>query len=70
MNITIKFAKFFVVIENRNGFGVDVEACPSRPIMLYDGEETTWAIFDGMVFLLPFINISIGNCFQLVEDEE
>lgn len=70
INISFKFEKFFIVIESRNGFGVDVESTSGRPIALWTGDKITWALFDGLIFLVPFLNISIGNCFQLVEDEE
>lgn len=68
INISFKFEKFFIVIESRNGFGVDVESTSGRPIALYTGDEITWALFDGLIFLVPFFNISIGNCFVLAPE--
>lgn len=62
-------------IELRNGVGLDVEFVDSRPVWVCKVDAvtgvSTWDTmpFEGVVFLLPFININIGRCYVEVDDE-
>ncbi len=62
-------------IELRNGVGIDLEFVDSRPVWVTKVDlltgEYTWETmpFEGVVILLPFININIGRCYVEVDDE-
>ena len=62
-------------IELRNGVGIDLEFVDSRPVWVTKFDlvtgEYTWTTmpFEGVVILLPFININIGRCYVEVDDE-
>ena len=62
-------------IELRNGVGIDLEFVDSRPVWVTKFDlvtgEYTWTTmpFEGVVILLPFININVGRCYVEVDDE-
>lgn len=62
-------------IELRNGVGIDIEFADSRPVWVTKVDlltgEYTWETmpFEGVVILLPFININIGRCYVEIDDE-
>jgi|TARA_R100001086_G_scaffold76944_4_gene37333 hypothetical protein len=53
----------------RNGVGFDIEATSSRPVwtVIDNDNHVTPMAFNGLVLLLPFICVTIGNVF-LLED--
>ena len=57
-------------IEYRNGTGIDIEFCDSRPVWVHntDTEETEAMPFMGTVILLPLLVITYGNVYT--EQEE
>ena len=63
-------------IELRNGVGIDIEFADSRPVWVTKVDlltgEYTWETmpFEGVVILLPFININIGRCYVEVDEDE
>ena len=62
-------------IELRNGVGIDLEFVDSRPVWVTKFDlvtgEYTWTTmpFEGVVILLPFININVGRCYVEIDDE-
>jgi len=57
-------------IEYRNGTGIDIEFCDSRPVWVHntDTGETEAMPFMGTVILLPLLVITYGNVYT--EQEE
>jgi hypothetical protein len=57
-------------IEYRNGTGLDIEFCDSRPVWVHntDTGETDAMPFMGTVILLPLLVITYGNVYT--EQEE
>lgn len=57
-------------IEYRNGTGIDIEFCDSRPVWVNntDTGETYALPFMGTVLLLPLLVITYGNVYT--EQEE
>lgn len=57
-------------IEYRNGTGLDIEFCDSRPVWVHntDTGETEAMPFMGAVILLPLLVITYGNVYT--EQEE
>ena len=76
MRTTISLFGMLWSIELRNGVGFDIEFVDSRPVWvdkvdLVTGEHTWTAMpFEGVVFLLPFININVGRCYVEVDENE
>ena len=74
MRKTIDMFGMYWTIELRNGVGIDLEFVDSRPVWvtktdINTGVETWETMpFEGVIILLPFININIGRCY--VEGEE
>jgi hypothetical protein len=60
----------FLNVEPRFGFGFDIESVESRPVWaVVDGEMTAMP-FDGLVLLLPFFIVTMGNVWtELPEDD-
>jgi hypothetical protein len=56
-------------IEFRLGFGFDLEVTDSRPVYFTKlssaGRTLHPAAFDGVVLLLPFTIITIGECYEV-----
>lgn len=53
-------------LELRNGIGIDIEFCDSRPVWtVKDGEHDVMP-FQGVVIMMPFLTLSIGNVYQEV----
>ena len=51
----------YLNIEPRFGFGLDIESVESRPIWAsVDGKVDAYG-FDGLILLVPFFIISLGN---------
>ena len=58
-----------VVVTLRNGFGIDVEVVDDLPVWAWTGEGADKdndepdgiAVFDGMVFNLPFLKVLVGK---------
>ena len=62
-------AGMFLNIEPRFGIGLDIESVESRPVWtLQDGELAVMA-FDGLVLLLPFFIVTLGNVWTEAEEE-
>lgn len=74
MRKTINMLGMYWTIELRNGVGIDLEFVDSRPVWVTKTDINTgvqtWETmpFEGVIILLPFININIGRCY--VEGEE
>jgi len=51
-------------IELRWGIGLDVESVGSRPVWVVRDEQLGTMAFDGLIFQLPFITISVGNVYE------
>ena len=74
MRKTINMFGMYWTIELRNGVGIDLECVDSRPVWvtktdINTGVETWETMpFEGVIILLPFININVGRCY--VEGEE
>lgn len=74
MRKTIDMFGMYWTIELRNGVGIDLEFVDSRPVWVtkidINTGVQTWETmpFEGVIILLPFININIGRCY--VEGEE
>ena len=61
-------AGMFLNVEPRFGIGLDIESVESRPVWtLQDGELAVMA-FDGLVLLLPFFIVTLGNVWTEVEE--
>jgi len=58
-----------VVVEMRNGFGIDLEVAESRPVglTLEEGEEPVLGFFEGWVLLIPFFSILWGDIYTDLE---
>ena len=57
----------FLNVEPRFGIGLDIESVESRPVWtVKDGELGTMA-FDGLVLLVPFFIVTLGNVWTEVE---
>ena len=75
MRTTISLFGMLWSIELRNGVGFDIEFVNSRPVWVEKiglvKDESTWTAmpFEGVVILLPFININIGRCYVEIDDE-
>jgi len=62
-------AGMFLNVEPRFGIGLDIESVESRPVWtLQDGELAVMA-FDGLVLLLPFFIVTLGNVWTEAEEE-
>jgi hypothetical protein len=62
-------AGMFLNIEPRFGVGLDIESVESRPVwIIKDGELGTMA-FDGLVLLVPFFIVTLGNVWTEAEEE-
>ena len=58
----------FLNVEPRFGIGLDIESVESRPVWtVKDGELGTMA-FDGLVLLLPFFIVTLGNVWTEVDE--
>ena len=62
-------AGMFLNVEPRFGVGLDIESVESRPVWtLQDGELSTMA-FDGLVLLVPFFIVTLGNVWTEADEE-
>jgi hypothetical protein len=62
--MTFYFWNRIFSLEIRNGIGIDLEFCDSRPVWtVKDGEHDVMP-FEGVVIQLPFLTLSIGNVYQ------
>ena len=63
------FGKVFT-IEFRNGVGFDIEFVDSRPVWTYNPETETRSTMalEGIILLLPFLLLGVGNLWTEVED--
>ena len=59
----------FLNVEPRFGFGFDIESVESRPVWASLGGEIEAYAFDGLVLLLPFFIVTLGNVWTEVEDD-
>ena len=58
----------FLNVEPRFGIGLDIESVESRPVWtVKDGELGTMA-FDGLVLLIPFFIVTLGNVWTEVDE--
>jgi hypothetical protein len=69
MNFSIKDT--IISGEIRNGVGIDLEFVDSRPVWTMNREtgDIDTMCMEGVIILLPFINISIGKVYKEVEYE-
>lgn len=51
----------FLNIEPRFGFGLDIESVESKPVWAAVNGEIRAYPFDGLVLLIPFFIVSLGN---------
>ena len=58
----------FLNVEPRFGFGFDIESVESRPVWTMKGDVVSAMAFDGLVLLLPFFIVTLGNVWE-TEDE-
>lgn len=53
-----------VMVEVRNGFGIDIEVANSRPVgLMEENGEPFLGYFEGWVLLLPFFSILWGEVY-------
>ena len=57
----------FLNVETRFGIGLDIESVESRPVWASVNGEIKAMAFDGLVLLLPFIIVTLGNVWTEVE---
>ena len=60
----------FLNIEPRFGFGLDIESVESRPVWASVNGEVSAYPFDGLVLLLPFFIVSLGNIYMEKPEED
>lgn len=65
--MTIHFMNMHWSIELRYGFGLDIEACDSRPVWIMQEEEIKAMSFDGIVLSLPFLICTVGNVWDDID---
>ena len=74
MRKSINMFGMYWTIELRNGVGIDLEFVDSRPVWVTKVDMNTgvqtWETmpFEGVIILLPFININIGRCYVEVDE--
>lgn len=74
MRKTINMFGMYWTIELRNGVGIDLEFVDSRPVWVtkidINTGVQTWETmpFEGVIILLPFININVGRCYVEVDE--
>lgn len=59
----------FLNIEPRFGFGFDIESVESKPVWASIKGEVSAYPFDGLVMLVPFFIISLGNIWMEAPEE-
>lgn len=61
--MNFQFLNMIWTLDFRNGFGLDIEATDSRPVwtVMNNDNHVTPMAFNGLVLLLPFICVTIGN---------
>lgn len=59
----------FLNIEPRFGFGFDIESVESKPVWAVIDDKLTAMPFDGLVLLLPFFIVSLGNVWTEAEED-
>ena len=59
----------FLNIEPRFGFGFDIESVESKPVWASIKGEVSAYPFDGLVMLVPFFIISLGNIWMEAHEE-
>ena len=57
----------FLNAEPRFGIGLDIESVESRPVWANVNGEIKAYAFDGLVLLLPFFIVTLGNVWAEVE---
>lgn len=63
-------AGMFLNVESRFGIGLDIESVESRPVWtVKDGELSTMA-FDGLVLLVPFFIVTLGNVWTEAPEDD
>ena len=63
--MSIRFLGRLLTIELRNGVGIDLEFCDSRPVWTYNDvtEEVTAYPFEGIVLNVPLLTITFGTVY-------
>jgi len=59
----------FLNVEPRFGIGFDIESVASRPVWTVREDEMSVMAFDGLVLLIPFFIVTLGNVWEVEEDE-
>lgn len=59
----------FLNVEPRFGFGFDIESVESKPVWASIKGEVSAYPFDGLVMLVPFFIISLGNIWMEAPEE-
>ena len=61
-------AGMFLNVEPRFGLGLDIESVESRPVWAEVNGEIKVYAFDGLVLLIPFFIVTLGNVWTEVEE--
>ena len=62
-------AGMFLNVEPRFGIGLDIESVESRPVWTVKDGELSAMAFDGLVLLVPFFIVTLGNVWTEVDEE-
>ena len=70
--MSIKFFGKLLTIELRNGVGIDLEFCDSRPVWGYneETEEVKAYTFEGVVLNVPLLTITFGTIYTEETNEQ
>ena len=68
LKMQFNIAGMFLNVEPRFGLGLDIESVESRPVWAeVNGEIKAYAV-DGLVLLIPFFIVTLGNVWTEVEE--
>jgi len=59
----------FLNVEPRFGIGLDIESVESRPVWASVNGEVSAYAFDGLILLVPFFIVSLGNIYTEAPEE-
>ena len=62
-------AGMFLNVEPRFGIGLDIESVESRPVWAEVKGGIKAYAFDGLVLLIPFFIVTLGNVWTEQDDE-
>ena len=61
-------AGMYLNVEPRFGIGLDIESVESRPVWAEVNGEIKEYAFDGLVLLIPFFIVTLGNVWTEVDE--